>query len=233
MVLIYLFKNSLLCLKKLCNSLYRNAALRAKHPTGTFDLTSQIVGCDFEKYVVIFDNTILCNSKIDSYTYIQKYSTVFNAEIGKFCSIATGVSISPGSHNTNRVSTHPSFFDNSTPLPLVFAEEKEIVSIKRTKIGDDVWIGERAILLDGINIGIGAVVAAGAVVTKDVAPYTIVGGVPAKEIKKRFSENEIEQLLASKWWLKPEKWLKENHTYFTDVKLFLELIKKGNVKGIQ
>jgi acetyltransferase-like isoleucine patch superfamily enzyme len=224
MIILYLLKNFFISFKKGCSSFYRNAALKAKHPTGMFDLTSQIVDCDFEKYVVVFENTKLCNSRIDSYTYIQKNSTVFNAEIGKFCSIASGVSIGPGSHNTHRVSTHPSFFDKFTPLPIVFAEETEISYIKRTKIGDDVWIGERAILLDGINIGIGAVIAAGAVVTKDVAPYTIVGGVPAREINKRFSENEIEQLLASKWWLKPEKWFKDNYSYFSDLKAFLELV---------
>lgn len=72
------------------------------------------------------------------------------------------------------------------------------------KIGNDVWIGTRAMILDGITIGDGAVIGAGAVVTKNVPPYAIVGGVPAKIIKYRFSQDKINELLASQWWNDPK-----------------------------
>jgi acetyltransferase-like isoleucine patch superfamily enzyme len=92
-------------------------------------------------------------------------------------------------------------------------------------VGNDVWIGTDAILMAGITVGDGAVIAAGAVVTKDVAPYSIVGGVPAKEIKKRFDNEKIESLLSLKWWDKDEKWLRENGSRFMDVDAFFQNAK--------
>jgi tetrahydrodipicolinate N-succinyltransferase len=82
-------------------------------------------------------------------------------------------------------------------------------------IGNDVWIGANAVILDKVKIGDGAVIAAGAIVSKDVKPYTIVGGIPAKPIKKRFSEEEIEKLLEFKWWEKDIRWIRENYELFS------------------
>ncbi len=84
-------------------------------------------------------------------------------------------------------------------------------------IENDVWIGSDVKFLQGIRIGDGAVIGAGALVTKDVAPYAIVGGVPAKLIRKRFSDEDIEFLLELKWWDKGEEWIKENAEYFEDI----------------
>ena len=86
------------------------------------------------------------------------------------------------------------------------------------EIGNDVWIGSRATILEGVNIGDGVVVAAGAVVTKDVPPYAIVGGVPARIIRYRFDEETIQNLLKMKWWEKDQEWIQNHADDFDDVK---------------
>ena len=86
---------------------------------------------------------------------------------------------------------------------------KGLKEIKKVSIGNDVWIGHNVIIVGNVTIGNGAVLAAGSVVTKDVPPYTIVGGVPAKEIKKRFSDSVIQEIEALKWWDKPEEELEQ------------------------
>lgn len=152
-------------------------------------------------------------------------------KIGKFCSIASGVKVVNGFHPTREgISTHPAFYskNNSVGLSYVdadcFEEYRYADPEKRyaVVVGNDVWIGTDAILMAGITVGDGAVIAAGAVVTKDVAPYSIVGGVPAKEIKKRFDDEKIETLLSLKWWDKDGNWLKENGSRFMDVDLFFK-----------
>lgn len=92
-------------------------------------------------------------------------------------------------------------------------------------IGNDVWIGANAIILQGVTIGDGAIIAAGAVVTKDVPPYAIVGGVPAKVIKYRFSDEVILKLLQIKWWDKPEEWIIQKLEKFTDVSGFVKFVE--------
>jgi acetyltransferase-like isoleucine patch superfamily enzyme len=93
-------------------------------------------------------------------------------------------------------------------------------------IGNDVWIGANATLLNGVHIGDGAIVAAGAVVVKDVPPYTVVGGVPAREIKKRFTPEQIAFLQTYEWWNKDLDWLAANAGYFRDIDLFTEEFDK-------
>lgn len=94
-------------------------------------------------------------------------------------------------------------------------------------IGNDVWIGANALIVDNITIGDGAIVAAGAIVTKNVEPYMIVGGMPATPIKKRFSDEQIEKLLRIKWWDKNLEWLKANHRLFHDPEKFFTTLFPG------
>lgn len=145
-----------------------------------------------------------------------------NADIGKFCCIANDVLTVYGSHpSQDWVSIHPAFFSIRKQSGFSYVNENLYNEMQdRVQIGNDVWIGARATLLGGITIGDGAIIAAGAVVTKDVEPYTIVGGVPAKPIRKRFDDEDIEFLLKFKWWDKPAEWIKENAKYFNDVKNF-------------
>ena len=126
--------------------------------------------------------------------------------IGKYCSIAEGVKFICGEHSTSLVSTYPLGI-----LPFV-ESVPEIDSITKGPIavGNDVWIGTNAIVLSGVTVGDGAVVAAGAVVTRDVPPYAMVAGVPARVIKMRFTVEQIESLLRIAWWHWPEDRIKAN-----------------------
>lgn len=161
----------------------------------------------FSNQNIIGSKTNIINSTLGSYTYISSNTDISNAALGNFCSIGQNVKIGGfGKHPLN-ISTHPAFY--SQHMTKCFHEIKNFQHFKNTKIGHDVWIGDRAIILDGINVGTGSVIAAGSVVTKNTEPYSIVGGVPAKEIKKRFSEKDIENLLKIKWWTFSEKDLME------------------------
>ena len=148
----------------------------------------------------VLESCTINNSIIKKYSYIGKRSIVQNATIGSFCSIANDVFIGLGTHPTDYFTTSPLFYrvNNTFNLKLVkkdldFEEYSPIV------IQDDVWIGARAIILDGVTIGQGAIVAANSVVTKDVPPYAIVGGIPAKVLKYRFEEEHIQYLLETGW----------------------------------
>jgi acetyltransferase-like isoleucine patch superfamily enzyme len=124
-----------------------------------------------------------------------------NTTIGKYCSIANDVIIGLGSHPLNLFSTSPLFYKRINPLKLKLVKEnQDIKEYKPIHIGHDVWIGTRAIIMDGVRIGNGAVVASNSVVTKDVPAYAIVGGVPAKIIKYRFTDEIQLSLLKSNWW---------------------------------
>lgn len=203
---------------------YKMFLLSSQHPTCRFDASSKITECEFEQHVVIFDNCKLFASKIGAYSYIQMGSRVFNCEIGRFCSIAASVSIAPGMHDMNRVSTHPSFFSFTEALPKIFVTEDKFPTSKKVLIGNDVWIGEKATILDGVKIGNGAVVASGAVVVKDVEAYSVVGGVPARHLKYRFDEKTIILLQKSKWWDNSDDWFHQNAERMLDPKIFIETL---------
>lgn len=154
-----------------------------------------------------------------------------NADIGRYCSIASEVCTISGRHPTSDwVSTSPVFYSNECQCGMSYASEKLFdESSKKTIIGNDVWIGARAIILSGVKIGDGAIIAAGAVVTKDVEPYTIAGGVPAKPIRKRFTDEQIDALINLKWWDKDDMWMREYAAMFSHIE---ELIKGGHYESL-
>lgn len=181
---------------------------------------------------VLFQNVYCCECEIGEFSYIQKNSCLYKTKVGKFCSIADYVKTGFGNHPTDMVSTYPSFYyDTYNELKFSFYKGMPKTELLRkteggkfvVEIGNDVWIGSHVLILDGVAIGDGAVVAAGAVVTKNVEPYAIYGGVPAKLIKYRFTPETIEKLLKTKWWDKGEKWIQEHNEDFEDVERFTKL----------
>ncbi len=140
---------------------------------------------------------------IESFENNVKYHFDFIGDqliIGKFCSIAAGATfiMNGGNHLTQSVSSFPfAIFGDDWSQAM---DGKSYPTKGNTVVGNDVWIGYNATIMPGVTIGDGAIIAANSTITKDVAPYTIVGGNPGKEIKKRFSDDKIEELLKVKWW---------------------------------
>lgn len=211
MSFLWFIKNIIQQFKAFLYNNYVLAKYQTKYGSSKFYSSIKLDHVIFGDFNVVFYNVSIGNSIIGSHTYIQKNSTIFNANIGKYCSIASNVSIGPGIHKTNGLSTHPAFYLQDTPLQIRYVGTDKFTPFKRTIIEHDVWIGEKAIIIDGVTIGTGAIIAAGSVVTKNVRPYEIVGGAPAKVIKKRFDDEVIEKLLKSKWWDQPEDWIEKNH----------------------
>ncbi len=131
------------------------------------------------------------NCQIGSYTYIGKYCCITKATIGNYCSIGDFVTIGPGEHKTDRISTSGFFAEINNYDELT---EKDCI------IGNDVWVGVSSIIKRGVTIGNGAIVGANSFVNKDVPPYAVVAGSPAKIIRYRFDEEKIKKILDSKWW---------------------------------
>jgi virginiamycin A acetyltransferase len=159
---------------------------------------------------------------VGKFSYCIDWLEVLNAEdkvpleIGKFCSIGGGVTIILGAgHRTDWITTYP--------FSYIFKEFKNVKGLPATKggvfIGNDVWIGKGATILSGVHIGDGAVVGTNSVVTKDVEPYTIVAGNPAKIIRKRFSQETINKLLEIKWWDWDLKKIKDNVPFLLSNKM--------------
>lgn len=203
--LYWLFQKTLLELK------YSNQKLQLGYLTNVKKST-------FGDYNRLYDHVRLWYSSIGSYTYIAKNSQISRTNIGKFCAIGPNVHMGLGKHPTHTfVSIHPAFYSSLKQAPITFSEADLFQEYKSITIGNDVWVGANVVIADGVNIGDGAIVAAGAVVTKDVAPYQIVGGVPAKFIKNRFSEEVITFLLELKWWNKEHTWLQEHASLMSDI----------------
>lgn len=145
--------------------------------------------------------------KIGAFTYARGANFASVTEIGRYCSIAEDVRIGEGNHPTSWLSSHPfqykqcgfGFADEYRDFESGLRLGADTIKIAPV-IGNDVWIGAGATVARGVNIGDGAIIAGGAVVTRDVAPYTIVGGVPAQPIRRRFDDATCERLIALRWW---------------------------------
>lgn len=162
-------------------------------------------------YNTIYNDARLINVTLGDFSYASSNSQLANIDIGKFSSIGPEVIAGLGKHpSRNFVSTHPIFYSPLGQLKITFVSDSFYKEFEQIKIGNDVWIGARAIILDGVTIGDGAIVAAGAVVTKDVPAYAVVGGVPSKILRYRFEPAEIEFLKKYKWWDKDIDWLRQN-----------------------
>lgn len=164
--------------------------------------------------------SFLLFSSLGRHSFCGYDCSIVNTDIGSFCSIGNGVSIGGVAHPMHFVSTSPAFLSHKDSIRAKFAKHEYLPAIK-TIVGDDVWIGERALIKAGIKIGIGAVVGMGAVVTKDVDAYSVVAGNPARHIRYRFDEAVRAGLLESEWWKASEDDLLAWGELFNDPQAFL------------
>lgn len=190
---------------------------------------SRIENCIFQNNVNIQRNNLIYSSEIGRYTYTGKNLTCWHSKIGSFCSLSWNVSIGGANHDYTRITTSAFLYSDLFDLK---GENNGYERFENyCEIGDDVWIGCGAVICRNVKIGIGAVIAANAVVTKDVEPYTIVAGVPAKKIKSRFSQEITEKLKLIRWWEFPKEYIKNNFELFNSyptIEILERLMKLRN-----
>ncbi len=164
--------------------------------------SAQLRECELGQFTDVAERVVMAECKLGDYSYVERGAEAIYTHIGKFCAIASNTRINALNHPLERVSQHkityrPNEYFLFAKVDKEFREERRA---KIVEIGHDVWIGHGAVVMPGVKIGHGAVVAAGAVVTKDVEPFAIVAGVPAKRIKWRFSKSIREGIVALAWW---------------------------------
>jgi len=175
---------------------------RLKEDEAFLHADCDIVEVEFGRFVEIGKGSRVAFSSFGDYSYCDRYADIANTTIGKFANIASFTRIGPTDHPMDQPSLHhflyrsADYWDDAAVDADFFAHRKS----RRAYIGHDTWIGHGAVIRPEVTIGDGAVVAAGAVVTKDVAPYTIVAGVPAKPLRTRFAPDVAERLIALAWW---------------------------------
>lgn len=212
----------------------KSCQLKKTYKDSKFTRSSKICGeSRLEGGNFLDKRSVLSDSSLGFASYIGHDTVLEQTQVGRYTCIGPNVSIITGVHPVSEfVSLHPAFFSLKKQVGFTYVSEQKFCEEKYAdkdagvyvKIGNDVWIGNGAKLMSGVTIGDGAVVAAGAVVTKDVEPYAIVGGVPAKMIKMRFEAEEIEYLMNIQWWNKGEDWIKEHTEYFADIKKMMDTI---------
>ena len=183
---------------------------------------SNIMRCHIGNHVGVNRRSYINDSYIGDFSYSGSNTTINFSKIGKFCSLARNVDIGGFDHDYHKVTTMPMFRFNQ----LSSGEKPVFKSNELCEIGNDVWIAAGTQILHKVKVGDGAVIGGGAVVTKDVPPYAIVVGVPARVIKYRFEDKFIDRLLSIKWWDWPENIILENINWLIESDLNDKLIDK-------
>ncbi len=189
---------------------------------------SRVTNSIVKGYNRIDRNTLLYHSFMGFCSYIGSNSVVMHSSIGKYCSIAWGVTIGPANHDYRKISSHDflynRFYNIMPPDTSPLYDRFE----KKTIIGNDVWIGTNVTILNGLDIGDGAVIGANTIVTADVPPYSIVVGNPGRVVKFRFSAEIISQLIELKWWDLPHEVLQEKFNLFrsNDIQTIIDILSK-------
>lgn len=188
----------------------------------------------FEGANMLSSNATFSGTFMGYGTYIGHDSDI-GGSIGRFCCVAPNVLYNPGIHPFSfpYVAVSPMFYSMSKQCGETFATENTFKEyLKPLEIGNDVWIQQNVFICGGVEISDGAVVLAGAVVTKDVPPYAIVGGVPAKVVKYRYDEETVKFLLRIKWWNKDVSWLRKNWKLMNNIEKLKEYYDEESKKMV-
>lgn len=191
--------------------------------------------CSFEGANFLDKNCVLLSSDLGYGSYLGNNSKIIKTKVGRYVCIGPNVEIISGQHPTRKfVSIHPIFYSVKKQVGFSFVKkqlfQEEIFLDKENKyhviLENDIWIGNGAKIMEGVRIHNGAIIAAGSVVTRDVEPYSIVGGIPARLIRYRFEQNDINYLQNLEWWNKDKNWLEEHAILFEDINKLKDFINK-------
>jgi virginiamycin A acetyltransferase len=177
--------------------------------------------CELEAPCRIDERSKLLATSMGRHSYCCSRCFFAFATIGRFCSIGDDVVIGTWLHPTHLVSTFPGFYSRNK-FTMNCRRDEKIIEIQNVTVGNDVWIGHRAILFGGITVGDGAIIGAGAVVTRNVEPYSIVAGVPARAIRKRFPQATVDRLLDLHWWDSDDETLRRYSHLLGNPEAFIE-----------
>lgn len=173
--------------------------------------TAELKSCRLGRFVAVGERVVLREVAVSDYSYFERHGEAIYTEIGRFCSIAANVRINALEHPLERLTTHkvsyrPNEYFKHHGVDDAFRERRRARTVR---IGHDVWIGHGAVVMPGVTIGNGAVVGANAVVTRDVAPYAIVAGAPARRLRMRFTDDVVARIERLAWWDWPAERLAE------------------------
>ena len=185
--------------------------LRFTDPQPRIHPTAELKSCRLGRHVAIGERVVLREVTVGDYSYFERHAEAIYTEIGKFCSIAANTRINALEHPLERITQHKLSYRPNEYFRYLGVDEgfRQRRQAKRVRIGNDAWIGHGAVVMPGLTIGNGAVVGANAVVTRDVAPFTIVAGNPAKLLRRRFPEAISLRIEALAWWDWPDERLFE------------------------
>jgi acetyltransferase-like isoleucine patch superfamily enzyme len=190
----------------------------------TLEPGAELFNSTLADHVQLQRQTTVTDVNIGRYTYVARHAYLNLVTIGSFCSIGPSVLAGLGENPIDLGTTSPAFYSTRRQCGATFARSDYFAERRPIVLGNDIWLGARVFVRDGVTIGNGAIVAAGAVVTHDVPPYSIVSGTPAKLIRHRFPEATISRLQALAWWTWPDERLREAQPYLAsrDINAFLD-----------
>ena len=176
--------------------------LRFKDPEPRIHPTAELKSCRLGRYAAIGERVVLREVSVGDFSYFERHAEAIYADIGKFCSIAANSRINALEHPIERITQHkvsyrPNEYFRWLGVDAAFKARRQA---KTVRIGHDVWIGHGAVVMPGVSIGNGAIVGANAVVTRDVAPFEVVAGVPAKTLRLRFAPEICARIEGLAWW---------------------------------
>lgn len=205
--------------------LIKNILSISKRLFGHIALFCVLQEADVDKTAAICSGVRFYRSKLGKYSYVGNNSFVTDTDIGSFTSISTDCYIGGATHPTDWVSTSSVFHKWENIMKKNFARH-DFEIFGHTSIGNDVWIGNRVMIKSGITVGDGAIVGMGSIVTKDIGPYEIWAGNPARFIRKRFDDETVEDILKLNWWNWPDEKIEQYADLFNDPQKLLETVGK-------